>query len=164
MSNIENMITGQDFINMANIFPFNRRFLFKVSEINSIDELFDGENYFAVILLGDQYESGHWVVIRKDSQNSFSYFDCLGAEIDPKIANLFNEMSYDCEVKILNKALMNESNIICGKYCILFCLSGDCDINDFYESLSNNKNMTSDQIVDNLVRIAIKNNDESPFY
>ena len=133
---------------------FDNPFIWRHSDLgNSVDELFQGDNTVAIILLHDDHPSGvgHYICLRKDSMEpeEYTWFDCLGKEIPEDIQGKFPR---DCKVHYLDKALMSSKENLCGKYCIAFINAGNIGIEHFANLLSSSS-YTPDQIIANLYRI-----------
>ena len=136
---------------------FQHNFIFRQSDLGeSVDEMFQGNNTHAIILINDNHPSGigHYVCLRKDrvDQNGLEYytwFDCLAGEIPEEIKNKFVRNS---RVKVLTKALMSQKENLCGKYCIAFVNAGNIDVDLFASMLSSSK-YSPDQLIANLYRL-----------
>ena len=150
---INSFVNSVDLDKYLGFLNFQYDYVYRESDLRSIDEMFVGNNYLAIILLYDDRPVGHFVVLRKDSENEYSYMDCLGMPLSDHLASLFADFSEKVKINILTKRMMAKDGIICGKYCILFCLSGDTSLEVFYESLSKNKKFSPDSVVNNLLKL-----------
>lgn len=151
-SDINSYLNSNDLTKYLNFLGFDYPFLFRQSEIDSIDHLFRGNNHTAIILLNDHLDVGHFVVLRKDSDESeFSYFDCLGEAVPEFLTELFSQ-GIRVKIDYLTKPLMGKTNNLCGKYCISFILAGNISVLDYYKILKSSS-YSPDYIINNLYRI-----------
>lgn len=153
---INSYVNSNDLEKYLGYLRFDNPFIFRHSEIgSSIDELFQGNNSLAVILLNDNHPSGvgHYVCLRKDGIGDnveyFTWFDCLG---EPMPQDIRDKFSRESKVKCLDRALMSKRENLCGKYCIAFANAGNIDVEMFAALLSGSK-FSPDQIVANMYRL-----------
>lgn len=156
---INSYVNSNDMINYLSFLNFKNKYIFRMSEITHLDELFAGDNHTAIILLNDQDPSGigHFVVLRHDDHYKYTYFDCLGKKPPEEIVNLFTNLPGKIRLEYLSKALMSKTNNICGKYCISFILAGNIDIKK-YSLLLSGGNTSPDSLINNLYRLNYNGN------
>lgn len=156
---VNSYVNSNDLSRYLAFLQFDNPFVFRQSEITSIDTLFMGNNSLAIILLNDDDPSGigHYVVLRKDTEWDYTYFDCLADPIPDELRAKFNP-DVEHHVTFLTKPLMGPKNNICGKYCIAFALAGNIHIDLFTNLLQTNPNYSPDYIITNLYRIDYSDN------
>jgi hypothetical protein len=155
---INKYINDKDLIKFCNMYGFNNKYIHNNNDINSIDELFSGKNYFAIIFIENKDSNiGHWVVLKNIDDINYEYFDCL-ADDNERLLELFKLQKQDCTLTCLNKPLMKPDGILCGKYCISYILSGDLELNEYARLLSSNKLVHPDEYIDKLYRVDYSDN------
>lgn len=160
---INSYLNSNDLAKYLQFLDFNHPFLYRQSEITSIEQMFQGNNHSAIILLNDHLDVGHFVVLRKDNEDldagkeEYTYFDCLGDKTPQFLVELFEQRPIESNVNYLTKPLMGKKNNICGKYCVSFMLAGNILVQDYYKILDSSK-LTPDFIINNLFRIDYTNN------
>lgn len=164
----KNFVSGLDLINVGKSFSFDRNYVFKEEEIESIEQLFPNKNWFAYILINSETNEkkiGHWIVLRCDSDVEFTYFDCLGDKMTERLENLFKTYALKVptlHINLLSERLMSETATICGKYCLSFTLAGDISLQDYIDIIKDKKPFTADQKIDKLIKIEYEES-ENPF-
>ena len=155
MKDLNSYVNNFDLEKYLRFLEFTNPVLYLESKLTSIDEMFQGENYVAVILLNDENPTGigHFVCLRKDTDDKYSYMDCLGEPVPDSLWRLFNKIEHNITIYSLEYPMMALENNICGKYCIQFCLSGMCSLHDFYHSLTQNKKYSADRVLNNLLQL-----------
>lgn len=151
--NINDYVNNHDLENFAKIYPFNDIFIFRLSEVNSITELFKNNNYFCFLFLEGDTEIGHWVVLRKDTETEYTYFDCLAGDLPVKLEGLFNAEPTRVGLTSLTRPLMQKDGIICGKYCISFVLAGAIDCVEYYNLWMKMKQPFRDEFIDKMYQL-----------
>ncbi len=153
IEDINSFVNSNDVMRYLKFLNFTNPVLYLESKLTSIEEMFEGENYVAMILIRDTAEIGHFVVLRKDTHLHYTYFDPLGDPPTSKIIELFKMGDTEIFLESLKKGLQHKKSNICGKFCLSFIMSGNLPITDYYEIMSGHKKFTADQIVNNLYRI-----------
>ncbi len=150
---INSYVNSTDLINYLSFLNFKHQYIFKMSDVTSLHQLFPEDNYVAIILLNDQDPSGigHFICLRHDDAGKYTYFDCLGKPPPAEITALFENESGKIKLEYLTKPLMSKMNNICGKYCISFILAGNIEVTK-YSGILSASSQSADYIVNNLYR------------
>ena len=153
--NFEKLVSNHDLNKFIQSQNLKHKCMFFEDEFESIDELFPGDNNFAVVFLYNEgTEVGHWVLLLNLSTSDkkhIEYFDCLGKKPIPRIEIIRKRDNYD--ITFLNKALMAPDGILCGKYVISRIMSRDTKLDIYFKILTSNKSFTPDAIIDNMYRL-----------
>lgn len=158
IDDLNSFVNSNDVIRYLQFLNFTNPVLYLESQLTSIEEMFVGENYVAMLLIRDTEKIGHFVVLRKDTETHYTYFDPLGDPPTSKIVELFDESGTEIFLESLKKGLQHKESNICGKFCLSFIMSGNLPITEYYEIMSGHKKFTPDQIVNNLYRINYADN------
>lgn len=134
-------------------------FLFFEEDIGngiSIDDLFNGDNYFAILFKKNPHsEIGHWTCMIKWDDYQYEYFDCLA---EPPAQNILNSvMIKGGTLEVLTKPLMHHEGIICGKWVISRISSIPTSLKEytkFFKSIS--KKYSPDSVINLLFNLPSK--------
>lgn len=124
---ITDFISNQDLERFtAYLNPKLKDFIFFESDLvdhTQLDDIFHDGNYFAILFKENPVSSvGHWVLLVKHKPTKYEYFDCLGGLPPENLLRIFKQRSdFDGDIKVswLNRPLMGQQEIDCGKYVIL---------------------------------------------
>lgn len=130
----------------------------------SIDELFQGHVYYAILYQAHPSSTiGHWVCLIKFSDTCFEYFDCLGGPPPSILLDRLEEYGLLQGVTPTlhrnSRSLMDKSGNICGKWVMfrLMALPNSLEkFNTFIKLLvGKRKGLTADMIVNFLINIPV---------
>lgn len=121
----------------------------QLNKINNIDEMFKTTNKLIILYLLHSPNSGHWVCLVKNPNNTYTFFDSYGKDIDEQLdrltpyqRKLYNEQQdrlrqllKDKNV-IYNNVLMQGRNTkVCGMYVTHFLHNSFLTIKDYVDHL-----------------------------
>lgn len=136
------------------------------NSVRHIDEIvslnYNLENIFSsrfsiIIFLPNNDPSinvGHFVLLSHLDDDTLEYFDSFAQEVPEIIQELAKRN--DLKIRINKVKLQNEKSFVCAKYCLLRMQSLPTHLNDFIKILKSNRELTPDQIVDNLIKSLYK--------
>lgn len=137
-----------------------------------IEYLFQNEAQYCIILYtSDVSHVGHFVCVgnlgkKEDGRWLIEYFEPTGTSPLPDQTNrkinggkdrknrkYLTKMFKNCDVIVNTYKLQDSASNNCGKWCIARCMSYPCDIDTFAKIFQKNKSLSSDEIVNSLIRI-----------
>ena len=130
----------------------------------SIDELFQGHVYYAILYQAHPSSAiGHWVCLIKFSDTVFEYFDCLGNPPPPILLELLEGYGRLHEITPTlhrnSRSLMDKRGSICGKWVMFRILALPNTLESFNAFIKvlvgKRKGLTADMIVNFLVNIPV---------
>lgn len=120
----------------------------------SMNQIFSGENYFAVLFKPNQGSMvGHWVVLIKHTENRYEYFDCLGDDPPAIIFERLRELGSTITLEFSSRGLMDRTNSICGRWVFCRLLALPNNLSSFIQFFKKIKGITPDQLVSFLYNI-----------
>lgn len=155
---MDKLISNFDLVNFIKIHNLDHIPIYKAAEVTEFESLFEGENVYVILFEENEgSDVGHWTLLIKladgdDELNGyFEYFDCLGRPPPDNFNEIMERDQYF--IQFLRRPVMEDTQMLCGKYVISRILSVDTPLEDYVKILTGNKHFSPDEIIDMMYRI-----------